>query len=90
MSEIEIATIKRKIQAIEDVLNHRIDVKEAVEMGIPAPALNLDRNFRMYKEMSEEQLRREKEQLQREKEQLQEKENLLLRGISPLVLYCRN
>lgn len=74
MSQTEIDSIKRKIQAIEDALNYHVDVKEALEKGQPAPPMiNLDREFRMYKEMSQEELKRKLEQLQ-------EKENLLLRG----------
>ena len=52
-----------------------VDAKEAVEQGLPAPPLDLAREFRMYKEMNQEQLREEKRQLQEEK-------NLLLRGTS--------
>lgn len=73
MNQVEIESIKRKIQAIVDVLNYRVAVEDAVEKGLPAPVLNLDTNFLMYKKMSDEQL-------QRQIEQLQEKENLLLRG----------
>jgi len=90
MSEIEIANIKQEIQAIKDVLNYHVAVEMAVENGQPAPVLNLDSKFLMYKKMSPEQLQEEKRQLQEEKRQLQEKEILLLKGIFPLVLSCRN
>lgn len=73
MNQVEIESIKRKIQAIVDVLNYRVAVEDAVEKGLPAPVLNVDTNFLMYKRMSDDQL-------QRQIEQLQEEKNLLLRG----------
>lgn len=76
----EIDSVKRKIKAIEDVLNYHVAVEDALEKGLPAPVLNLDSSFLMYKKMTQEQLQEEKRQLQEEKKQLQEKDNLLLRG----------
>lgn len=74
MNQAEIVHIKKDIQAIKDVLNYHVDVKEALEKGLLAPpVINLERDFRMYKEMSQEGLERKLEQLQEEK-------NLLLRG----------
>jgi hypothetical protein len=73
MNQAELDNMKREIQAAKDVLNYRVAVKKAVEKGLPPPVLNLDDNFLMYEEMSQEGLERKLEQLQEEK-------NLLLRG----------
>lgn len=71
MSQAEIDSIKRKIEAVENVLNYRGAVKKATEKHLPAPpAINLDGDLLMYEDMS-------KRQLQELLLQLQE---LLLRG----------
>lgn len=67
----ELNDIKREIQAIKDVLNYQFDVKEALEKKIdPPPIINLDKEFRFYKMMAQDELMK----------QLLEKQNLLLRG----------
>ncbi len=67
----ELNDIRREIQAIKDVLNYQFDVKEAFEKKTDdPPIINLDKEFRFYKMMNQDQFMK----------QLLEKQNLLLRG----------
>lgn len=83
----EIDSIKKKVQAVEDVLNYRVGIRKAKEKGLSPPVLNLDSKHLMYEEMSPEQLQEQLRQLQEQLRQLQEKEILLLRGNLCLVLW---
>lgn len=71
----ELDSVKRKIKSIEELLNYLSDVKDAQDSNHspPPPPVTLDREFRMYKRMTPEQLHEEKRQLQ-------EMEILLLRS----------
>lgn len=79
MNQVSLNTLSEKIQAIDDLLNYYIDVKEAAEKGLEAPPMiKLNRNFRLYTAMSPERLQEEKRQMQEEKRQIQE--FILMRG----------
>lgn len=65
MNQVSLNTLSEKIQAIDDLLNYYIDVKEAAEKGLEAPPMiKLNRNFRLYTAMSPERLQEEKRQIQ--------------------------